>query len=221
MFGCIGRAVVLVVLLVAGAAAYLTRDRWEPALAARLGWRRPAAANEWEPVTPAGAVRVRAALDTLGRPAGAGFINVSAPDLVAFALGPVLAKLGATSADPAERPSARSDSGTVAVRGSVRMADLGGAGSLGPLGGVVEGTQRIEVRGRIEVPAPGHARFVATRVIIGQLTLPSAAVSRVVDLLMPSRGRDTPAGAVALPFPPQVADVRVLPRRVTLYKGPR
>lgn len=221
MFGCIGRLVVLGVLLVVGAAAYVTRDRWEPALAARMGWRRPMPAGGWEPITPEGAARVRAALDTLARPTGAGFINVAPGDLAAFALEPVLVKLAQAAQDPSGRPEARADSGTVAVRGSVRMVDLGGAAALGPLGGVLEGTQRIEVRGRIDVPAPGHARFVATRIIIGQLTLPSAAVSRVVDLLVPQRGKDVPSGALAVPLPQQVADVRVIRRRVTLYKGAR
>lgn len=221
MFGCIGRLVVLGVLLVVSAGAYLTRDRWMPAVTARMGWRRPAPAGGWEPVTPEGAARARAALDTLARPTGAGFVNVAPADLVAFALEPVLGKLAQAATDPASRPSARADSGTVAVRGSVRMADLGGAAALGPLGGVLEGTQRIEVRGRIDVPTPGHAQFVATRIIIGQLTLPSAALPRVVDLLVPERGKGLPSGAVAIPLPRQVADVRVIRRRVTLYKGPR
>jgi hypothetical protein len=221
MFGCIGRLVVLGVLLVAGAAAWLTRDRWQPALAARMGWRRPAPALAWEPITPQGAARVRAALDTLARPTGAGFINVAPADLAAFALEPVLEKLARAARDSASGPSARADSGTVAVRGSIRMADLGGAAALGPLGGVLEGTQRIEVRGRIEVPQAGHAYFLVTRIVIGQLTLPAAAVPRVVDLLVPRRGKDLPSGAVAVPLPPQVADVRVIRGRVTLYKGPR
>ena len=221
MFGCIGRLVVLGVLLVLGAAAYVTRDRWEPALAARMGWRRPPPAGGWEPITPEGAARVRAALDTLARPTGAGFVNVAPADLVAFALEPVLGKLAQAATDSVSRPSARADSGTLAVRGAVRMADLGGAAALGPLAGVLEGTQRIEVRGRLDVPTPGHARFVVTRIVIGQLTLPSAAVPRVVDMLVPRRGRDVPSGAVSIPLPPHVADVRVIRRRVTLYKGTR
>ena len=42
MFGCIGRLVVLGVLLVAGAVAYFTRSSWEPTVRARLG-HKPAA----------------------------------------------------------------------------------------------------------------------------------------------------------------------------------
>ncbi len=39
MFGCIGRIVVLAVLIVVGAVGYVTRGYWEPKVRARLGWK--------------------------------------------------------------------------------------------------------------------------------------------------------------------------------------
>lgn len=221
MFRCLGRLVAFALLLVLGVAAYLTRDRWMPTLASRIGWHRAATAVAWEPITPGGARRARAALDTLGRPTGPGFVNVAPADLVAFALEPVLSKMTSVSGNPDDRLAARADSGTIAIRGGIRMADLGGAAWLGPLGGAADGIQRIEVRGRIDVPAAGKPRFTVTRIIIGDLTLPSAAIGRATGLLAPSRGNDAPPGEVAIPLPRQVGDVRLLPGRVTLYKGPQ
>ena len=60
MFGCLGRLVVLAVLVVVGGIAFLTRGMWEPRARATLGLRPAvtAAAPAWEPITAAGAERV-------------------------------------------------------------------------------------------------------------------------------------------------------------------
>lgn len=217
MFGCLGRLVVLCVLLVLGAVAYATRDRWSPQLMTRMSGRRVAAAS-WQPVTPEGAARVRASLDTLRRPTGAAFVNVTPADLAAYALEPVLSRLVPAGKD-VDGPAARADVGLLLVRGSIRMADLGGATALGPLAGVLDGTQRIEVRGSLEVPDPGRGFFIVTRVSIGDLVLPTAAIGRIVQQIAPRRDKAQAETAVALVIPSVVADVRMRPGRATLYKA--
>jgi hypothetical protein len=176
MYGCIGRIAVLCLLLLLGLAAYVTRDRWMPQVMTRMSGRRFANAS-WRPITREGADRTRAAIDTLKRPGGAAFVNVAPADVVSYALGPVLARLL-----PGEReaagPAARAEVGLLLVRGSVKIADLGGAAALGPLAGVLEGTQRIEVRGSVEVPDPGHTSWCpASRSVTSCSLKPRSAMS--------------------------------------------
>ncbi|HVZ48870.1 MAG TPA: hypothetical protein VG916_08810 [Gemmatimonadaceae bacterium] len=217
MFGCIGRLVVLCALLLVGAVAYVTRDRWMPGVMAHLPGQRVRAAS-WQPVTPAGAARARAAIDTLARPTGQAFVNVTPADLAAYALEPVLARLVPAGKDVAG-PEARADVGLLLVRGSVRIADLGGAAALGPLAGILDGTQKIEVRGSLDVPQPGRAYFVVTRVSVGDLVLPGAAIGRVVQQIAPRKDKAQSEAAVLLALPASVADVRIRPGRATLYKA--
>ena len=219
MYGCIGRIAVLCGVLLLGVVAYLTRDRWEPQLMSRLSGRR-ASSVAWEPVTPEGATRTRAALDTLARPTGAAFVNVAPADVVAYALNPVLLHLAPADRDAAG-PAARAEVGLLLLRGNIRMADLGGAAALGPLAGVLEGPQRIEVRGSVEVPAPGRAYFVVSRISIGDLVIPAAALGAIVQQIAPRRDRTQSETAVALTLPASVADVRIRPGRVTLYRAAR
>lgn len=218
MSGCLRRVVVLCVLVVLGAAAYMTRDRWVPRLTGRARGGPPVVGS-WQPVTAEGATRVKAKLDTLARPTGAAFINATPEDVVAYALGPVLGRL--LPGDKASGPAARAQLGLLFVRGNVRISDLGGAAALGPLAGVLDGTQRIEVRGSVEVPDPGRAYFVVSRVSIGDLVLPDAALGRIVQQLVPRRDRTQAETAVAIDLPRSVADVRILPRRITLYRAAR
>lgn len=218
MFGCIGRIVVIVVLLALGAVGYATRDRWGPALEARVGMRpRPPAFAEWQPITPEGAVRLRAAVDSLRRPTGPAYLNVRAGDLVAYAIEPVVRRLAADTGKAA--PTALAGENILLIRGTVRMSDLGGAAALGPLAGVLEGAQAVELRGRIDVAAPGHATFQVTRVAIGSLVLPAAAIGRVVQQLAPRRDASQPEDVLPFAIAPEIADIRITHGHVTLYKA--
>jgi hypothetical protein len=236
MFGCIGKVMVLAVLVLVGAVAFVTRGWWEPKLRDRFG-ARPAAvavAPVWEPATLEGAARARAAVESLRRPTGPVFVNVAAGDLVALALEPVIRSLASPAAagpprggaavrgpDTSRVAEALAGENVISIRGNVRMADLGGAASLGPLAGVLEGTQRIEVRGRPRVVEPGRAEFRVERIAIGSLALPSAAIGRVMRRVAPGAGASASAEAVALDLPRDVADIRVTAGRVTLYKAVR
>lgn len=224
MFGCVGRIVVGLVVIALCAVAYVTRGAWEPRVRAKLGMKAPvvAGAPKWEPITVAGAERARAAIETLRRPAGPVFLNVKASDLVAFALEPAIKRLDAAVAasnDTAKHAEALAGDNVVSIRGSIRMADLGGGKELGPLSGMLEGTQKIEVRGRPEIVSPGKAIFRVERIVVGELTLPSAIIGRVVQRIVPRASKDDPDDAIALALPRDVADIRVTPGKVTLYKN--
>jgi hypothetical protein len=227
MFGCIGRLVVLGVLLALGCVAYLTRGTWEPKVRARLGMKPPVVAAKgagWEPVTVAGAERARTELESFKRPSGPVFLNVKAADLVAYALEPAINKLdaSATAKSGAGTPApvaAMATENEIAIRGSVSVGDIGDTKDLGPLGDMLKGTQKIEVRGRPEVDTPGHAHFRVDRIVVGELTLPSPLIGRLVQRLVPKADKSAADEVIALGLPREVADVRVTPGRVTLYKA--
>ena len=144
MFGCIGRIVVVAVLIIVGAVAYVTRGTWEPKVRAKLGIRtaNTAAAPKWEPITPAGAERARAAFASMQRPAGPVFVNVKIGDLLAFVLDSTVRRWGpATPGAPGAEALAGEN--TVSVRGTIHMKDLGGAASVGPLAGILDGDRSL------------------------------------------------------------------------------
>jgi hypothetical protein len=231
MFGCIGRLVVLCVFLILGIVAYATRSQWEPKLREKIG-AKPAAtavAPTWEPVTREGAARGRAKLEELKRPAGPVFLNVSAADLVAFAIEPLYRNLSAelpasaqkgAAAPAAGGPEALAGENSISVRGNIKTSDIGSA-ALGPLAGVLDGTQRIEVRGRLEVASPGKGLFFVEKISLGNLVLPGAVIGRVVERIAPRTDKSIPSEAIPLAIPAEVADIRVTKGRVTLYKAVR
>lgn len=220
MFGCVGRIVVLAVLIILGAAAYVTRGRWEPKLRDKMGWKpaaTTAAAPTWQPVTPAGAERVRASLAELRRPRGPVFTNVTAADLVAFALDSLLRGWGAPRSG-ATGAEALAGENTISIRGTINMKQLGGDGALGPLARVLEGDQPIEVRGRFELTGAA-AQFRVERIAVANFALPSAAIGPIVRRIGGSARAGVTDGAFAVALPSEVADIRVTPGRVTLYKA--
>lgn len=222
MFGCIGRLVVLAVLIVVGGIAFLTRSVWEPGVRAKLGLRTAvtASAAVWEPITAAGAERARTAIAGMNRPTGPAFQNVKAGDLMAYALDSILRGRG--SATPGVTGAeALATENAVSIRGTIHMKDLGGTTALGPLAGVLEGDQPIEVRGRLEVTGHGHAQFHIERIALKALVLPSAAIGAVVQRLAPRTDKSMDAAAIAIALPPGIADIRVTRGRVTLYKAPK
>ena len=220
MFGCVGRIVVVAVLVVVGVVAWFTRGAWDPIVRAKLGLRPVVAAPApaWEPVTAAGAGRVRAAIAGMQRHGGPAYLNVKAGDLVAFVLDSMLHTW--SSATPgAAGAEAMAGENTVSIRGSLHMKDLGGAAALGPLAGMLEGDQPIELRGRLEVTADGRGLFRVERIALKDLVLPSAAIGPIVRRLAAGGGAPADLDAIALVLPAGIADIRVSRGRVTLYRA--
>jgi len=220
MFGCIGRIIVLAVLIVVGAVGYVTRGYWEPKVRAKLGWKPAvvAAAPAWEVITPAGAERARTAIATLKKPTGPSFLNVKVGDLVAFALDSALHGWGPAAPGKAGAEALAGEN-TVSIRGTIHTKDLGGAAALGPLAGVLEGDQPIEVRGRLEIAGNGRAQLRVERIALKNLVLPSAAIGVIVQRFAPRKDKTMDAASIVLTLPREIADIRVTPGRVTLYKA--
>jgi hypothetical protein len=219
MFGCLGRLGCLLLLVLAGAVGWFTRDSWYPALRHRVEGTPAAAAatapEKWEALTPEGAARARLALGKLATRSGPVYVDVAAGDLAAYALDPALRELSHDSVGA--EAVARDDH--ISVRAMVDVAELGDAKALGPLGAVLRGRQEITVRGTLEVTSPGHALFHVDQVAIKELQLPKALIEKLIGRLqVKDRDATTPADAIPVHVPRELADVRIAKGHVVLYK---
>jgi hypothetical protein len=227
MFGCIGKIVVLAVLIVLCTVGYFTRGMWEPKAREKLGMKpavsATAAAPKWEPMTVEGAERARKAIESLKRPTGPAFLNVNTGDIAAFTFAPLMTLLGAakSSADTsADATSALAGENTLTVRGAVRLSDLGVL-DLGKLGLSMNSTQRISFRGAVAVTEPGKGTFTIDRIYIGELMLTGPIARSIVRRMVPKGDSALASGALPLTLPAEIADIRITKGRVTLYKAGR
>jgi hypothetical protein len=218
MFGCLGRIGCLLLVLVAGAVGWFTRDSWYPKLRARLGGK-PAAtavAPKWEPLTPEGLARARTAVAKLANRNGPVYIDVAAGDFAAYALDPALREMSHDSVGA--EAMARDD--RLSVRAMVDLTSLVDAKSLGPLASVLHGKQEITVRGKLEVLSPGLAQFRVDQLAIKELQLPQPLIEEIVGRLQtkdrsPSIAKD----GIEVHVPFDLGDVRIAQGHVVLYKS--
>lgn len=232
MFGCLKNLGCLVLLLIAAGAAWLYRDRWLPlvphvfpahhaSVGARASQPRSsggatAAPSPWEPLTPEGGARARAAVARLGTRMGPVFADVAPADLSAY----LFQELSHQLPPSAQHVEAAVLHGELAVRASIAMRDLGAARKLGPLGAVLGERANVELDGTLDIVRPGLAEYRVRALRVGRLGVPSAMIPRLVREL--ERGR-RPSGlasdALPLVAPREIADVRIRPKTITLYKA--
>src|SRR5438309_1680091 len=129
--GCLFRIGCLVLVLCAAGAAWLTRDRWLPRLTGRSAAPPHAVASSpvWEPLSQAGSDRTEAALQRLSQPRGPVFATLSGADVASYIF-LTLAKQLPSSTDSL---LAGVNGDKIGLRALVRLDELSGAGSLGPL----------------------------------------------------------------------------------------
>ncbi len=221
MFGFLRRLVLLVVI---GVVAWVTRDRWLPLVRGAQAERpstaardsaRAAADTGWTTVTFSAAERGRTALTRLRRPDGPAYVRI-AP--AAFA-GLVLDTLGARLPASADSLAVRVEGRELQVRMSVRLGDLGGQRVLGPLAGMLGDRERLLLGGTVEGGAPGVAVLRLARVTVGDFAVPGPVVPRLVEALRRGDAGARPEpGTLALTLPDGVGDVRVAEGMVTLYR---
>lgn len=214
--GCLRNLGCAFLLLIVAAAAYLTRDRWLPL----VGYERkePVTAPAtvlWEPLTPEGAARARAAVQRLGQRSGPVFANVRPADLSAY----IFEELSKQLPPSAERTEAAIIGDRLCVRASVRLSDLGGSGALGPLAGMLGDREQVQFCGRLEVVRPGLAQFRVQQIRVRDFSVPQTLIARLITNV---RRGSKPEGVAddALPFlaPAYIADARINGPQVTLYK---
>lgn len=210
MFGCLGRLGCLVLILLLAAAAFLTRDRWGP----RILGDRGSTTVTWEPVTEAGATKAGDAVESLARPSGPAYVNLTAAELASLIASRAVGGLP-RSVDSVQ---AAIEEDRVRLRARINLEDLRGL-DLGPLSGLLNRRERFEAAGTLDIVRPGLAQFVVSAAQIGDLPIPVSMIPRVLERLSPEPRPDGVAQS-GIPFavPESIGDVRVARGRVTLYK---
>lgn len=226
MVGCIWRAGCLLLIAVCAAVGWFTRDTWYPRVRKQLHLPAlaapakpapaPAPVAKWEPLTPEGAARARAAIATLQSRSGRVYVDVAAGDFAAYALGPAVRELikDSTGAE------ALAHDEHVYVRAMVNVADLADATALGPLATMLNGRQEVTVGGRLEVIAAGRAEYIVDEIAFKELKLPSPLIEKIVSRIqVKGRTPAMPRNAIPVAIPRELADLRVGKGHLVLYKS--
>jgi hypothetical protein len=214
--GCIARLGCLVLLAILAFAGWLTRDRWMHNIPGRSPSVATVPAEQtWQPLTPAAAERGRRAIDALNSPSGPVFANLSAAEITAY-VSQAAGRMLPASADSVE---AAVIGDQILLRAIVPMKDIAGSGVLGPLGGLLNDRERIQLGGTFHVVRPGLSEFQVRTVKLREFSVPSGAIPRLVQQITKGKQVEGIAkDALPVPTPRNLADVRIANGRVTLYK---
>ena len=215
--GCLMRLGCLMILLIAGAVAYLTRDRWMD----HLPWKSShvestvTSADPWKPLTQAGADRTKEALQKLSSPRGPVYLTLEGSDIASYIFIQVARQMPAST----DSFAARIDGDHIRLRARMRTADLGGA-VTGVLGKLIGERERVEMGGTLRVIGKGRAEFNVDDVRVKDVGLPELVISRLVQAV--SKGPRQPGlseNGLPIAIPSYIGDVRIANGKITLYKN--
>ena len=213
--GCFARLGCLVMLALLAVAGWITRDQWLPKLTGHPSTTENAAVSTWQPLSPEAGARGKKKIDELSSPSGPVFSNLTASEVASYVF-QTLARTIPASADSAE---AAVIGDALYVRAVVPIREIAGTGVLGPLGGLLNDRERLQLGGGFRVIRPGLSEFEVREIKLRDFKVPSGAIPRLVQQI--SRG-NRPEGvapnALAVTTPRSLADVRIANGRVTLYK---
>jgi hypothetical protein len=213
--GCIARLGCLILLACLAVGAWLTRDQWLHKITGKPVVT--STASGWEPLTPEAGAAGKEKLDDLARPSGPVFTNLSATEVASYVFQTVAHTIPA-SADSAE---AAVIGDALFVRAVVPIKEIAGTGVLGPLAGLLNDRERLQLGGTFHVVRPGLSEFEVREIKLRDFKVPAGAIPRLVRQL--SKG-ERPAGispnALPVTTPRSLGDVRISNGKVTLYKTP-
>jgi len=214
--GCIARLGCLVMLALLAIGGWLTRDQWLPKLTGRSATTESAALSTWQPLSPEAGARGKRKIDDLSSSTGPVFSNLTASEVAPYVFQTVARTIPA-SADIAE---AAVIGDVLYVRAVLPVREIAGTGVLGPLGGLLNDRERLQLGGAFRVIRPGLSEFEVREIKLRDFKVPTGAIPRLVQQI--SRG-NRPEGvapnAIAVTTPRSLADVRIANGRVTLYKA--
>ena len=212
--GCFARLGCLVMLALLAIGGWLTRDRWLYKITGGSP-TTAVAASPWQPLSPEAGSRGKRKIDELGNSSGPVFTNLSASEVASYVFQTVARTIPA-SADSAE---AAVIGDALFVRAVLPVREIAGSGVLGPLAGLLNDRERLQLGGSFRVIRPGLSEFEVREIKLRDFNVPRGAIPRLVQQI--SRGK-RPEGvapnALAVTTPPSLADVRIANGRVTLYR---
>jgi hypothetical protein len=216
--GCLALLAALVVgaLIVYGIHGGVDVTRWD-------GWRRlrraatPVADSAWAPLTMDGVRRAENQVLALG--AGHGgpvFTTVRPADFAGYMTMDVAGALPLTS-DSAAAAASRDQ---LWIRTRVRPADLLRPGAMRWTLGLAGGRTPVVMAGTIDVIRPGLAEYRIETLRVAGVPAPRAMIPRIVQAIEAGRHpADVADNALLLNVPAYVADVRITPGKIVLYKS--
>ena len=205
-------------LLCVGVVAWWTRDRWyHPARSGATAAGHASASDVvWEPLTPEGAERARAAVQTLNQKSGPAFASTRPGDISSYVFTGLAKQLPPSATDV--RAAAIGD--RLYVKALVNLSDFGGTKVLGPLAGFLSDRDTVQFGGNFEILRPGLAQYRVREIRFAELSVPERLIPK---LLARVRRGARPEGVtddgLPLVVPPYIGDVRVAGGKVTLYKN--
>lgn len=211
---CLGRLLLLFILVLLAAVAWLTRDKWLRYLPGSHG---TTAATEqlWEPLSPAAAARGKQAIDALGARSGPVFTNLKGAEVASY----IFARAGAALPAASDSAEAAVIGDALYVRAIVPMKAVAASGALGPFGGLLNDREQLTLGGTFHVIRPGLSEFQVREVKLRDFKVPPAIIPRLVRQLdRDPRPEGVSANGIPVKTPTALADVRIANRRVTLYK---
>ena len=207
----------LVVVLLAAAAGWMLRDRFD------FGGRADTAVVAdtgvvWEPITTEGAERARRALEGLGDVRSPVFVSLRPGDVSSY----IFVALKRQLPPSAENIEAAVIGDRLNVRASVRLVDFGGAGALGPLAGFLGERETMQLGGYFHVIRPGLAEFRVTGLRLRDFNVPANLIPRLIrNFSKGARPEGVSDDGLPLIVPSYLADVRIANGRVVLYRNPQ
>lgn len=200
----------LVVLVAAAVLGFIYREQ-VVAVYRRLRGLPPVAEAVFVGPAPGGADRATAALERLVRPGGPAYVDVGAAELAAL----VDAELARTPRRVFDSVAVALGEDEVMVRG---VLDLSGVPRqlLGPLASGFSPREPVVAGGPLAVDSAGTARWEIRSLRVRDFPFPRGTVPAIVRALRLPGGRD---GALPLPTPGPIGDVRVSAAGVRLYRA--
>jgi hypothetical protein len=171
-------------------------------------------AKLWQPITTADAQRGRAALQSLSRPSGPVFANLTAGEAASY-----IFLVAAKQLPPTLRGAEAAVIGNrLYVRSEVELKELGGSGALGALGALLGDKDSVTLGGTINMLGPGRGEFIIQEVKIGRLDLPSALIPRIVSRIKTGSREGVASNGLPMAMPQYISDVRIANGKITVYK---
>ncbi len=210
MFGCLRKLGCLALILAAVAVWYIyTHGRSHTAR------KTTTAAAVWEPLTPNSAEAGRRSVESLSQRTGPVFANLTAAQAASY-----IFLVAAKQLPPSARhiETALIDD-QLRVRAEVPLKDMGGPAALGPLASIIGDRDTVQLAGTIHVIKPGLGEFVVEGMKIGQASIPSVLIPRVVQHFRRSTVEGVSDRGLPMKMPEYISDVRIENGKITLYKS--